>query len=534
MNVIAISVPSVLRGRSSRALSLASVVLVATLLCAAPAHSSVGVVWNLNRVQPANLWSVASRADGSAVAVGLTDDGAPLHDAVIAEIDAFGTFVRARRLASTVDLELHAVASARDGGYVAAGNEDQRASAWIVKLGTTGGIEWQERLAVGFQATFNSVVETPDGIVAVGEAAGGPWACKFGDDGSVLWDLAFGSGPGHFESALARADGSVVALGRAGSNTSSGDDVFVVELSSAGVPVRQSFFDAGSSADDGRGIAALPDGTFVICGNVGWTNRIFAAGLDSSWHLTWTHAWNATGILRGFVARPDGTVVGFGEFEARAVLSELDAQGSEVAQVGFGPTWWLGGCLEPDGSVLCVGASQYAVIPNDWSTMEPCTSPYPTYGPASVTITEIVASIPSRALAPIPVPTTATFTDATGAPSVLCPDAPIEPMPIRVRKSLPEVVIWFPPPANGRNYAIYEGPIGSFRPPALERCAVAPGDPGVAIQPDGTIEITHLPVNEDAWFLLSSSNAAGESRMGAGSDGPIDVPPSAWRCGPHP
>jgi hypothetical protein len=132
-----------------------------------------------------------------------------------------------------------------DGGYVAVGsatNAGQNTGALIVKLDSSGNVQWQRRLgpAGSTQAEFNAVQQTSDGgYVATGgvyhATASSPLtsvlAVKLAASGTVQWQRGFNSlssngsptSAEHISSVIQTADGGYLAAGHWGHSNFPGE-----------------------------------------------------------------------------------------------------------------------------------------------------------------------------------------------------------------------------------------------------------------------------------------------------------------------
>jgi hypothetical protein len=178
-----------------------------------------------------------------------------------------------------------------DGGYIVAGISDgpfssdgevtghhsYSADYWIVKLSNTGNIQWQKSLGGSDRDEAYSIKQTTDGgyIVAGNSNStdgnvtgnhGAPdyWIVKLNSTGNIQWQKSFG-GAGYDEafSIQQTTDGGYIAAGF--TETLGAYNYWVVKLSSAGALQWQKAL-GGSAFEMGSEIQQTTDGGYIIVG----------------------------------------------------------------------------------------------------------------------------------------------------------------------------------------------------------------------------------------------------------------------------
>ena len=160
-----------------------------------------------------------------------------------------------------------------DGGFILAGlaaSNDGDVSGshggdeyWIVKVNSTGDLQWQKALGGSSADIGSSIIQTTDGGYLVvgssasndgqvtghhpssGSAGEGPfsydcWAVKLSSTGNIQWNKSLGgSGVDHGNSVIQTTDGGYIIAGSSNSNNgdvtgnNGGEDVWIVKLASA-------------------------------------------------------------------------------------------------------------------------------------------------------------------------------------------------------------------------------------------------------------------------------------------------------------
>lgn len=105
----------------------------------------------------------------------------------------------AKTYGGATDDQAYSVQQTSDGGYIVAGYTHSFGAGsydfWVLKLNSTGLVEWQKTYGGRNDDLAQSIEQTSDGgyILAGGTAsfgAGGPdfWLVKLGADGDIIWD----------------------------------------------------------------------------------------------------------------------------------------------------------------------------------------------------------------------------------------------------------------------------------------------------------------------------------------------------------
>ena len=252
------------------------------------------------------------------------------YDAWVVKINSTGSIQWQKCLDGDDSDKANSVQQTTDGGYIVAGetgSNDVNVSgnhglldAWVIKLNSTGATQWQNCLGGSSFDSANSIQQTSDGgyIVAGGtESNDGDvsgnhgsydaWVVKLDSTGALQWQKCLGgSGRDIFTSIQQATDGGYVAAGYTESNNGnvSGnhgggvyDDFWVVKLNSGGAMQWQKCL--GGSADDfARSIEQTSDGGYIVAGetysnngnvtgNHGLYDDAWVVKLDSGGNMQW-------------------------------------------------------------------------------------------------------------------------------------------------------------------------------------------------------------------------------------------------------
>jgi hypothetical protein len=223
-----------------------------------------------------------------------------------------------------------------DGGYILTGYAESNDSVfhndlWVIKLSSTGEIEWQQ-----FHGGINtewgeSIQQLPNGEYIIsgiaasndGDVSGNHgdfdiWVVKLSSAGDIQWQKCLGGiGREYGESIQQTSDGGYIVGGRTTSNDGDvsgnhgGQDIWVVKLSSAGDIQWQKCL-GGSGEDIGAFTQQTSDGGYIVgaattasndgdvVGNHGGEGDVWVVKLSSTGHIEWQKCLGGTGGENSF------------------------------------------------------------------------------------------------------------------------------------------------------------------------------------------------------------------------------------------
>ncbi len=244
--------------------------------------------------------AIIATTDGAYLATGRTNsiDGDVSgnqggNDVWVLKIDASGTLLWNKCYGGTDEDEGFSVSTSGDNGFVIAGysySDDGNVTgnkgvqdAWVLKINSTGVLQWQKTIGGSNNEQANSIRLTSDaGFIIAATTASNDfdvtgakgardfWIVKLSSTGSIQWQKVFGgSNDDVAMSIVASTNGDYTAIG----NTQSSDkdvtgfkgvrDVWVVHLNSTGILQWQKNF-GGSAAESGRFIITNAMGNFLF------------------------------------------------------------------------------------------------------------------------------------------------------------------------------------------------------------------------------------------------------------------------------
>ena len=217
------------------------------------------------------------------------------YDVWVVKLNSSGSIEWQKTYGGTLMEQGQSIVQTQEGGYILVGSTSStngdvignhgEYDVWVVKLNSSGSIEWQKALGGTILDIGKGILQIQDGtyIVAgtvrsingdvIGNHGGGDiWVVKLNSTGSLLWQKTYGGGTSDgLNSIYATTDGGYAITG--GSNSLSGDvtqnqggyDNWVIKLNSSGTIEWQRTI-GGSQTDIGESITQAPDGGFVVVG----------------------------------------------------------------------------------------------------------------------------------------------------------------------------------------------------------------------------------------------------------------------------
>ena len=170
------------------------------------------------------------------------------HDYWVVKLDASGNIQWQNTIGGNLDDLLYSVQQTSDGGYILGGasgsgfSGDKTESSqgyfdyWVVKLYTTGNIQWQNTIGGGSLDHLNSIQQTSDGGYILGgvsisdisgdktensQGANDYWVVKLDASGNIQWQNIIGGNSGDYLTSIQQTtDGKYILGGYSESNIS--------------------------------------------------------------------------------------------------------------------------------------------------------------------------------------------------------------------------------------------------------------------------------------------------------------------------
>jgi hypothetical protein len=248
--------------------------------------------------------------------------------------------------------EARSIIQTTDGGYIAVGETGINGDMYIVKLNSSGQLQWSKTIGGSGQDIAISVVQTTDGGFAVsgfgnsfGTGVAGAFIVKLTPGGTVEWARVLADGfLDAAYSIIQTMDGGYAAAISPGEGGFTPDRMIIVKLNSMGI-LQWSKRIAGNSY--ARCIRQTTDKGYIVAGgNRSFENDMFVVKLDSNGSLQWAKTIGGTGdeFAYSIVQTTDGgyAVAGrtgsFGNAD-KMYIAKLDSSGmlqwTKVVAVNF-------------------------------------------------------------------------------------------------------------------------------------------------------------------------------------------------------
>lgn len=301
--------------------------------------------------------SIIQTADGGYVIAGDTNSNngnvSGFHGVIdmwIIKISSSGALQWQRSLGGTSFDYSFSIVQSTDGGYAVAGRTESNdgnvsgnhgdVDFWVVKLSSTGTLQWQKTFGGTDGEIANSIIATADGGYAVagttrsndGQVSGNQgandfWVIKISSTGTLQWQKTFGgTGIDIAKAIVQNTDGSYTVTGETRSNNGNvsgnhgGIDFWVININSTGALQWQKTF-GGTGNDLPESIVQTSDGGYALVGYTasndgdvsgnhgsqdGWIIKISSSGV-----LQWQKALGGSDIdqARSIVQIPTGNFI---------------------------------------------------------------------------------------------------------------------------------------------------------------------------------------------------------------------------------
>jgi hypothetical protein len=183
------------------------------------------------------------------------------YDAWILKLNSSGNLVWQKTIGGSIHDRIDTIEITNDGGYILAGGTNSYdgdvsglhgwSDAWIVKMNSSGTIQWQKTIGGTGGDTARSIIQTTDGGYVVvgntdsndGDVIGNhinsdAWAFKLNSSGTIQWQKYFGeTGIDMMSRVEQTSDGGLILTGTSSSSSIEGvanhgsDDLIVTKLS---------------------------------------------------------------------------------------------------------------------------------------------------------------------------------------------------------------------------------------------------------------------------------------------------------------
>jgi hypothetical protein len=301
-----------------------------------------------------HIHAIAPAPDGGQIIAGYTsgsnngDVTTATHgedDAWVVKLNSSGAITWSKTFGGSKGDEFRSITPTADGGYILCGNtfsKDGDVSgnhgaydAWVVKLSSTGAVQWSKTLGGSEYDFAYSIIQTTDGgylmagytdsndyDVSGNHGSADIWAVKLNSTGVIQWTKTLGGknwdGIVMNQCIVNTSDGGYLLAGITNSNDGDirdnhgNDDAWIIKLGNTGDLLWQKT--VGSEGFDGAyAITGTTEGGAILVGYTGTTNNVdgFIVKINNTGTPQWSKTVGGTNNeeLLTIVANPDGSCV---------------------------------------------------------------------------------------------------------------------------------------------------------------------------------------------------------------------------------
>jgi hypothetical protein len=290
----------------------------------------------------------------------------------IVKLTSSGTIQWSKNFGGPDNEYAYSIQQTFDGGYIVAGfggsselDHHGGGDYWILKLSSSGNIEWKKCYGGSWWDYAYSIQQTNEGgYIVAGYAMGTHgfnedfWVLKLSSKGILQWEKYYGGTKNDGAHCVQQtSDGEYIVAGYTQSNDGDvsgnhGDyDIWVVKLSSTGVIQWQKCL-GGSSSDSGNSIRETSDGGYIVAGNTYSNNGdvsgyhygsdVWVVKLSSTGAIQWQKCLGGSGhdsadsiqqtndggyIIAGYTGSNDGDLTGNERYYADFWIIKLKGTG---------------------------------------------------------------------------------------------------------------------------------------------------------------------------------------------------------------
>jgi len=256
-------------------------------------------------------YSIQQTSDGGYIIAGFATFlvGPTGYDFCILKLSPSGNIEWQRAYAGSSLDTAHSIQQTADGGYIVAGSKRSSGPGsgdfWILKLSPWGDVEWQKTYGGSDSDSADSIQQVADeGYIVAGPTysfgAGMRdfWILKLSSSGDVEWQKAYGGSDTDIAHSIQQtADGGYIVTGSTRSFGAGNGDFWILKLDSGGDVEWQKAY-GGSDTDIAHSIQQTADGGYIVAGythSLGAGNGDFwILKLDSGGDVEWQRAYGGS------------------------------------------------------------------------------------------------------------------------------------------------------------------------------------------------------------------------------------------------
>ena len=223
------------------------------------------------------FYKVINTGDGGFAFCGYsTNNGIGNDDAYIVKMNSSGTIQWSKYWGGTGKERAQDIVQTADGGYAISGYTTSAPAAYydafIVRFNSSGDTLWSKRYGSGGFDDANAIVLMPDqGFLIGGQSTNGSsgldmYLVRVRSNGDTLWTKKFGTtGTDNIEHIIRQSDGSFIIAGGTDGPGLGGNDGYAVKTDTGGTVLWSKIY-GGNSQDDFHQVYKTVDGGFIFSG----------------------------------------------------------------------------------------------------------------------------------------------------------------------------------------------------------------------------------------------------------------------------
>jgi type II secretory pathway pseudopilin PulG len=261
-------------------------------------NTFINVIENISHMSGV---AISQTSDGGYVMGGnIYNYGAGGLDAFIIKLNSSGNIEWAKAMGGSNYDDIGFISQTSDGGYIAGGRTTSYGAgdsdAFIIKLNSSGNIQWSKTIGGSNDDSISSIFQTSDGgYIAVGYTTSygagfyDVFIIKLNSSGNIEWAKAMGGSNYDDIGFISQtSDGGYIAGGWTTSYGAGDSDAFIIKLNSSG-NIQWSKTIGGSNDDSISSISQTSDGNYIISGflnDIKALGDLFISKLDSSGNIS--------------------------------------------------------------------------------------------------------------------------------------------------------------------------------------------------------------------------------------------------------
>jgi len=274
---------------------------------AAHAQNTWAASYSLTTARAATS-TIQQTSDGGFIVTGSIAVAGSSYDMWILKLDSSGTIQWQKTYGGINQDDGAGIEQTSDGGYVVVGDTQSFGAgtndAWILKLDQNGDVQWQKTIGGSGADYAFSVKQTPDdGYIISALTFSFPsydfWIIRLDSSGNVVWQKLYG-GPNDdlVYSVNLTSDGGFIVSGATDSFGTGLYDIWVLKLDSSGTVQWQKTYGAPNTDEYSIGTQETTDGGFILVGSSGDPNddssEIIVLQLNSNGQIQWQNSYSET------------------------------------------------------------------------------------------------------------------------------------------------------------------------------------------------------------------------------------------------